>query len=146
MARKHLPALAMAVLAASLFLVGGGSVLAQPPPPYMGDYDLNGDQQFTALDLGVFYLYWEQYKVDHIYNASGDFNHDGVIDWRDARMIIEEWLQPFPHIHPSSVTAAKVSAAAATSKADVSTTSAAPSDAVAAKSSSTNLNSTTVSP
>ncbi len=161
MVRKQLPAVALAVLAASLALVlGAGSAHAQPPPPYMGDYDLNHDQQFSALDVGYFLACWRLYKAGNPLTtpvtfggwtgtvADGDFNHDGKIDHLDAKMIVEEWILPFPHVHPTSVTTAKVSTAAATVKTgEVSTTSAtAPSDAVAPLSSSANLNSTTVVP
>ncbi len=149
MARKHLSAVALAVLAASLALVAGGGVAhAQPPPPYMGDYDLNHDQAFNAADLGYFFACWRLYYAGTPLTASvtfggwtgtvadGDFNKDGVIDHLDAQMILEEWLLPFPHIHPSVVTAAKVSAAAVSAKAGTASTASAasPSDAVTAQS------------
>jgi hypothetical protein len=154
MAHRHFPAAALAVLAASVVLVAGGGVAhAQPPPPYMGDYDLNHDNAFDALDMGYFFQCWRMYKAGNPLTtpvtyagwtgtvADGDFNKDNVINYLDAKMICEEWLLPFPHIHPSQVTATKV---AAPSKAGAVSTSAAPVDNLSG--SYSDLNSASVLP
>ncbi len=74
----------------------------------MGDYDLNHDQQFSALDVGYFLACWRLYKAGNPLTtpvtfggwtgtvADGDFNHDGKIDHLDAKMIVEEWILPLP--------------------------------------------------
>jgi hypothetical protein len=116
MANKHLSATVLAALAVTLaLLAGGGSALAQPPGiPYMGDFDLNHDATLSGQDLGVFFLYFEQYRDYDILNGAGDFNGDGRIDHLDALILFSEYLKPYSQtrVGSSAVKSAGVKPAA----------------------------------
>lgn len=157
MVPRYFSAAALSILAVSFALVAGGGVaFAQPPPPYMGDYDLNHDNAFNGLDMGYFFQCWTLYHAGDPLTtpvtfggwtgteADGDFNNDGKIDHTDAQMICEEWLLPFPNIHPTQVTAAKVTAPGKTGA--VSPMTAAPGNGITGASSYSDLNSKTVVP
>lgn len=73
---------------------------AQPPPPYMGDYDVNYDARMDDADLADFRTYWIAFhSTPPVYNSRADFDSDGDIDLTDARGLIEEWLRYYTTYH-----------------------------------------------
>jgi len=77
-----------------------GPAEAQPPPPYMGDYDVNYDARMDDADLADFRTYWMDFhKTPPVYNSRADFNRDGKIDLTDAQGLIEEWLRYYTTYH-----------------------------------------------
>lgn len=96
-AHKAIVAITALGLCMSLGLLSAGRAEAQapPPPPYMGEYDVNGDGAFTEADLVAFRTHWINFhKNPPVYERRADFNGDGKIDIADAQGIIQEWLRP----------------------------------------------------
>jgi hypothetical protein len=84
----------MLVFLASLAAVlVAATAIAQPPPPFLGPQDLDGNGSLDGKDFHLFnlaYIAWRDTKT--IINVNADFNNDGKINYYDAMLMCEAWL------------------------------------------------------
>jgi hypothetical protein len=102
-ARLQFGASLLVVMSAMAGVVAAQRAWAQPPPPpppifdLFWDCDYNGNGRRDQGDLALFMQYWADFhRTGQLTTESrrADLNQDGVIDCRDARLLVEEWLNP----------------------------------------------------
>lgn len=119
--------LAMLAVLVTMGLAGGkGWCQSPPPPPYLGDGDLNGDARMDEIDLSKFIVYWRSFiKTGNVIDPLADFNKNGRIDVQDAVFIIGEFLRLYSVYH-TTPTAAGTGAAGLAAEAVIPAAGAAP--------------------
>lgn len=82
----------LVIVAMAIALLQAATVLAQPPPPFFGPEDLNGDGTVNGLDFAIFDAAFIAYRDNGTYTASCDFNGDNKVDYYDAMQMVEAYL------------------------------------------------------
>jgi hypothetical protein len=89
--RISLALLVLLVIATSVLVLA--TAVAQPPPPFLGPEDLDGNGTLDGRDFALFDAAFIAYRdTGVIINANADFNNDGRIDYYDAMLMVEAYI------------------------------------------------------